>query len=80
MTFLVKTVRKKAVKNIEEEEMEEPVTTRMSNRSKKIKKLGEEYDTSDWKRIGGTRTSNTTTTKKQRQAEQAEKKNKGTDC
>jgi len=42
---------------------------RVSARSKKIKKLGEEFDTSDWNKGRGTRTSKATNSSKKNLAD-----------
>jgi jumonji domain-containing protein 2 len=60
----IKTYRNTKAKEEVQEEEEEPTIQRISNRSKKIKKLGEEFDTSDWRKGRTTRNGRAITSKK----------------
>ena len=48
--ILVKTFKNTKAAQEEEEPVEEQPIQRISSRSRKIKKLGEEFDTSDWRK------------------------------
>jgi len=69
------STRIKTYKNTKpkEETEEEPIIQRISSRSKKIKKLGEEFDTSDWRKGRTSRNGKALTSKKN----SAAKKTKG---
>jgi len=65
-----KTVSKKSnAKEVPVDDEREKSVQRVSARSKKIKKLGEEFDTSDWNKGRGTRTSKATNSSKKNLAD-----------
>jgi len=65
-----KTVSKKSkAKEVPVEDEREKSVQRISSRSKKIKKLGEEYDTSDWRKGRATRNTRTINNTKKNLAE-----------